>query len=124
MDSTSAKNFLISRVIEQAEKEHVQLSKIEKKMLYFAEETPSLPDIYEVNAEFDRNYDTDEYEAKISQLLRKARYPKNHETSVREQDWRDALDALEKEDHYILVMVEQAFGSGTIPRANIDYEMS
>jgi len=31
---------------------------------------------------------------------------------VREQEWKDALDALKKEDHYILVMVPQAFGVG------------
>jgi hypothetical protein len=30
-------------------------------MLYFTEVHPSLPDIYEVNAEFERSYDTDEY---------------------------------------------------------------
>ena len=32
---------------------------------------------------------------------------------VREQEWKDALDALKQEDHYILVMVRQAFGVGS-----------
>ncbi len=37
MDSSAAKQFLISRVIEQAELEQVALSDIEKKMLQFTE---------------------------------------------------------------------------------------
>jgi len=47
-----AKPFLISRVVEVAELQHLNLSEVEKKMLYFTEVHPSLPDIYEVNAEF------------------------------------------------------------------------
>jgi hypothetical protein len=50
MDPTSAKQFLISKVVEEAEFEHVALSETEKKMLCFTEVHPSLPDIYEVYA--------------------------------------------------------------------------
>jgi ribosomal protein L11 methylase PrmA len=105
MDATSAKQFLISKVIEEAELGRVSLSEIEKKMLYFTEVHPSLPDIYEVNAAFERDYDSDEYEAKIAKLLKNARDRDNHSSPNREQDWIDALDALKKEDHYILVTV-------------------
>ena len=110
MDATSAKQFLISKVIEEAEFELVSLSEIEKKMLYFTEVHPSLPDIYEVNAAFERDYDSDEYEVKIAGLLKNARDRDSHSSPNGEQDWKDALDALKKEDHYILVMVAQAFG--------------
>jgi hypothetical protein len=110
MDASSAKQFLISRVVEEAEFEKVSLAEIEKKMLYFTEVHPSLPDIYEVNAEFERSYDTGEYEAKVASLLRKARDRDGKESPSRQQQWKDALDALKKEDHYILVMVAQAFG--------------
>jgi hypothetical protein len=104
METTAAKQFLISRVIEEAKLEQVGLSEVERKMLYFTEVHPSLPDIYEVNAEFERDYDSDMYEAKIASLLRNAREP----------EWTDALEALKKEDHYILVMVGQAFGVGSV----------
>jgi hypothetical protein len=113
MDSAAAKQFLISKVIEGAEFEHVTLSEVEKKMLYFTEVHPSLPDIYEVNAEFERSYDTDEYEGKVAGLLRNARDRDAKESPSREQQWKDALDALKKEDHYILVMVAQAFGQAS-----------
>ena len=73
MDSIAAKQFFISRVVEQAESDGLALSDIEKKMLHFTEAHPTLPDIYEVNAQFERTYDSDEYEAKIAGLLRKAK---------------------------------------------------
>jgi hypothetical protein len=57
MNSADAKQFLIGRVIEEAELQQVSLSEVERKMLYFTEVSPSLPDIYDVNAEFERNYD-------------------------------------------------------------------
>lgn len=110
MDSTAAKEFLIGRVVDKAKVEGVPLSEVERKMLYFTEVHPSLPDIYEVNAEFERSYDSDEYEAKIANLLRKARGKDRSDSSTKEQQWIDALNALKTEDHYILVMVSQAFG--------------
>jgi hypothetical protein len=113
MEPTAAKQFLISKVVEEAKVEQVSLSEIEKKMLYFTELYPSLPDIYEVNTEFERDYDSDVYEAKIAGLLKNARDRDRHSSPSREQEWKDALDGLRKEDHYILVMVAQAFGFGS-----------
>lgn len=109
MDPTAAKQFLISKVIEQAEVEHLPLSEVEKKMLYFTEVYPSLPDICEVNEEFERDYDSDEYEAKITGLLRRGRERNKKESAVQTQQWDDAVDALKAEDHYLLVMVYRAF---------------
>ena len=113
MDSAAAKQFLISKVVEEAEFEQVPLSEVEKKMLYFTEVHPSLPDIYDVNTEFERSYDSDQYEAKVAGILRKARDRDSENSPIGEQQWKDALSALQKEDHYILVMVNQAFGAGS-----------
>jgi hypothetical protein len=112
MDSSDAKQFLISRVIEEADLQHVTLSDIEKKMLHFTESHPTLPDIHGINAEFERNYDSDEYEAKIAGLLKHARDRDKEASPSREQEWKDVLQLLRTEDHYILVMVGQAFGVG------------
>jgi hypothetical protein len=109
MDASAAKQFFISKVIAEAELEHVNLSEIEKKMLHFTEVHPSLSDIYEINAEFERDYNRDEYEAKIAGLLRKARRRDGESSSSQELEWKDALDALNKEDHYILVLLYCAF---------------
>ena len=112
MEPVAAKQFLISKVIEEAGIEQVRLSEVEKKMLYFTEVQPSLPDIYEINANFERDYDSDEYEAKIAGLLKNARDHDRQSSPGREQEWKEALDALKNEDHYILVMVSQAFALG------------
>lgn len=107
MDAVSSKQFLISRVIDEALFEHVALSEVERKMLQYSEihETSNL--MREVNEEFEREYDSDEYEAKIINLLRNAR---DRDSSTGQgQMWHDAIKALKNEDHYILVMVHAAF---------------
>ncbi len=112
MDSAAAMQFLVSRVVTEAKVEQVSLSEVEKRMLYFSEiYTSQLPDLYEVNAEFERSYDSNEYEAKIAGLLKAARDHDEKGSPGGEQQWKDALKALKKEDHYILVMVSQAFGA-------------
>ncbi|HEY4903041.1 MAG TPA: hypothetical protein VIH89_06165 [Candidatus Sulfotelmatobacter sp.] len=109
MDPITAKTFLISRVIEEAATEQVNLSDVEKKMLHFTEVHPSLPDIHEVNTAFERDYNSDQYETKIRRLLKNARKRDSHLSSDKKQMWDDALNALKSEDHYILVMVYRAF---------------
>lgn len=111
MNSVNAKQFLIARVVGEAALEQVHLSEIEQKMLSFTEAQPSAPDIYEVNAEFERDYDSDKYEAKIAGLLKRARERDKNVSPGQAEQWEDALEALRHEDHYILVMVNQAFGS-------------
>jgi hypothetical protein len=118
MDPASAKQFLISRIVEEAGVEQVDLSDIEKKMLYFTETQPSLPDIYEINTEFEQNYDSDEYENKISNLLQNARARDSAHAVQLKEMWADAITTLKHEDHYILVMVARAFpdyGGGLVP---------
>ena len=109
MDATTAKQFFISKVIDEAKFERVKLSEVERKMLYFTETSPSIPDLYEVNAEFERDYDADEYEDKVTALLKNARERDRQTSPTLEKDWNDALEILKKEDHYILVMLYSAF---------------
>ena len=72
MEPNAAKQFLISRIVEEAELERVRLSEIEKKMLYFSERQLATPDMLQVVAEFERRYDSDEYENKVIGLLERA----------------------------------------------------
>jgi hypothetical protein len=60
-----AKEFLISRIVEEAKHENVALSEVERKMLYFSETDWTLPDIMEVNEQFDRECNQDEYEKRL-----------------------------------------------------------
>jgi hypothetical protein len=118
MDTVAAKQFLISRVTAEAELERVPLSDVETKMLHFTEVHPSLPDIYDVYAEFERDYNSDEYEKKVAGLLKNAHDNDRKQSAGAEQPWKDALNALRAEDHYILVMTGQAFGFGSESRGS------
>jgi len=101
------KEFLISQILEEAEREDVPLSEIERKMLQFTEMQESLPDIYDVNDQFEREYDTGEYEKKIAGLVRRSYRRAKRESSENKNHWKQAVADLRKEDHYPLVMVDQ-----------------
>lgn len=107
MDPIVAKQFLISRVAEEAAMERVELSDVEKKMLHFTEAGGLSPEMASVVAQFETHYDSDEYESKIVGLLKNA-YDRDLGQSL-QTAWDDAISALKAEDHYILVMVHSAF---------------
>jgi len=109
MDPAAAKEFLISRVVKEAAREQISLSEIERKMLYFTESQPSLAVLHEVNATFEREYDSDEYERKVAGLLQRAREHDVAQSPAAGQQWNDAIESLKSEDHYILVMLYCAF---------------
>jgi len=103
-----AKEFLISRIVEEAKHENVAFSEVERKMLYFSETDWTLPDIMEINEQFDRECNQDEYEKKIARLIANATEHDSKESREQHEAWGDAIRLLKKEDHYILVMVDLA----------------
>jgi len=109
MDPTEAKQFLISRVIEEAEIEQVNLSEVERKMLRFTEAEPATQDMAETVAEFEESCDSDEFESKVIALLKSARARDAAQSHQQEQMWSDSIWAIKQEDHYILVMIYRAF---------------
>jgi hypothetical protein len=111
-----AKEFLVSKIVEEAQREGAPLSEVERKMLYFTENYWTLPDMASVSEAFDREYDRDQYEKRISQLVRKARVRTRKENPQELEDWKDAICILSKEDHYILVMLGEGGLSVPNPR--------
>jgi hypothetical protein len=106
-----AKEFLVNRIVAEAQRQGVSLSDVEKKMLYFSETAWTLPNIEEVNEAFEREYDQAKYERKIARLIRKIRA--NLRTDKEDRDaWKDAVRALGNEDHYILVLVGEGGAAG------------
>jgi len=103
-----AKEFLISRVVAEAQRENVPLSELERKMLYFSESGWTLPDIAAVYEEFDREYDQNAYEKKIARLIGKADKHTRKESRDEYDMWRAAARLLKREDHYISVMIGMA----------------
>lgn len=106
--SREAKEFLVSEIVAEAQRENVSLSEIERKMLYFSETAWTLPDAMEVNDQFDRDYDQAKYEKKIARLIRNAAKRTRKESPKDFTLLMSAIRKLKKEDHYISVMVGSA----------------
>ena len=103
MNSRQAKDFLVRETAEQATIENVSLSDIEKKMMYFTESDPSSCDKpLELNEEFEAQYETAEYEAKVSGLLQRACDRLKAQDTEKERIWDEAVRELRKGDHYLL----------------------
>jgi hypothetical protein len=105
MKTKQAKDFLVQEATEQAGWENIPLSDIEKKMMYFTESDASTcENPVELNDEFEAQYDTPEYEAKISRLLHHAYDRLKGEDPERVREWNLAIRTLRRGDHYILVL--------------------
>jgi hypothetical protein len=110
-----AKEFLISQIVEEAQRENVPFSEVERKMLYFTESGWTLPDIEKANEDFDREYDQAEYERKVAKLVKKADQRLRKGSSADYDRWWAAIRFLQREDHYISVMIRLA---GLRPRGD------
>jgi hypothetical protein len=105
MKTKQAKDFLVQETTEQAARENMPLSDIEKKMMYFTEsDAASCDNPVELNDEFEAQYDTSEYEAKVSRLLHHAYNRLKAENPERKRNWDQAIRTLRKGDHYFLVL--------------------
>jgi hypothetical protein len=103
-----AKELLISKIVAEAEHENVPLSEVERKMLYFTESGWTLPNIMEVSEDFDREYDQDEYEQKKAKLVTQADKRIRDGSRDDYDRWCAAIRFLQREDHYITVMIRLA----------------
>ena len=100
-----AKEFLVSRIVAEAEREGVFLSETERKMLYFSETGWTLPDIADVGDAFDRKYDQAKYEEKIGALARNFRVESRKNNRTDFDSWTEAVRMIRVEDHYLLVLI-------------------
>ncbi|HEX4032643.1 MAG TPA: hypothetical protein VHX20_19945 [Terracidiphilus sp.] len=74
-------------------------------MLYFSETDWTLPGILEVNAEFEREYDEDEYERKICALGQAIEAQLKSAGPEESDAWYAAIQKLSEGDHYLLVLL-------------------
>ena len=112
MNTRQAKDFLVQQTAEQAALEKVPLAELEKGMMYFTESDPaSCDNPIDLNREFEEQYDTGEYELKISRLLRHAHKRLKQEDPQKLRNWNQAERTLRRGDHYILVLLDTKPGS-------------
>jgi len=99
----AAKDYLVGRIVAEAELQGVALSKIEREMLYFTEGGGLSKHMEQVNEQFEREYDNDKYEAKIGSLVRSL---ESHCSQEEQERWDDAVLKLCEGDHYLLVLID------------------
>jgi len=99
-----AKDFLVSEIKQQAERENIPLENLEIRMLYFTEQCGSSKDMQELAEELDHKYDMSAYEKKIACLMKRAYKRLKSRHSPDKETWDAAIRVLRKGDHYILVM--------------------
>lgn len=108
MKVREAKDFLVAQTAEQAALEGVSLSDLEKRMMYFTESGYVPEDPINLNEEFEAEYDSDEYELKISRLLHHSYRRLRKENDAARKNWDLAIKCLRRGDHYLLVMWDLA----------------
>ena len=111
MRALEAKQFLVQQTAEQAALENVPLSDLEKRMMYFTEVEECPEDPIALNEEFEAEYDTEKYEAKMSKLMRHARQRIKKGNPEAARQWKEAIRELSKGDHYILILCGEGLDS-------------
>lgn len=105
-----AKEFFVARILAQAAAQGAPLSPAERYMLSWSESDPAFTQDPALTAAFEAETNEGAFEAKVGRLARAA-YARDVESdSAARQSWRDAYAVLNKGDHYVLVMLQQALG--------------
>jgi len=115
MQLAQAKDFLVRQTAEQALLEDVPLSGLEKRMMYFTEGEDSSEDSSKLDDEFETNFDSAAYEAKVSKLLNQAYFRLKRENPETARRWDGCIRLLSKRDHYIVVLCGQRFSTERPP---------
>ncbi len=108
MQIRDAKDFLVTQTAEQAAIEGVQLSDLEKRMMYFTETGECPEDPVALNEEFEKEYENDEYETKVKKLLANAHRRLKEERSPAVEEWEESLKVLDQTDDYILILCDRS----------------
>jgi hypothetical protein len=108
MKVREAKDFLVTQTAEQAALEGVPLSDLERRMMYFTETGECPEDPLALNEEFEKEYDTDEYETKVKRLFANAHRRLKEERSPALAEWEESLKALDQTDDYILILCDRS----------------
>lgn len=106
-----AKKFFVDKVIDQARKDNVPLSEAEKYMLNWTEVEDGFHIDDKLSEKFYEETTDEQYEIKIRTLLKNAYKRDIRLNSEMKEVYRSAYRAMKKNDHYILIMIREAFGS-------------
>ena len=112
VDSEStAKAFFVDKVIQQAEREGMPLSKAQRYMLSWSETDPSFVVDMGLSEQCEAEIPQPDYEKKIQGLIERM-YKRDIETNKDlKETYKEAYKTLKQGDHFILIMIGNAIGS-------------
>ncbi|MBN1474006.1 MAG: hypothetical protein JW914_05275 [Syntrophaceae bacterium] len=110
MNDLEAKEFFIQKVLDQARKENINLSYVEKQMLSWRDTDPNFYKNYGLYERFEEEIPTAEYEKKISRLIRGSYDNDLAANNVARETYSQAFKAIKWKDYYIFIMVDKAIG--------------
>ena len=117
MQVREAKDFLVQQTAEQASIEGVPLSDLERRMMYFTESGEMPEDFIQLNDEFEAQFNTAKFEAKIAKLLHHAYRRARTENNETRKRFDAAIKSLRRGDHYLLVMWDSGSEEWTVAYA-------
>jgi len=113
-DAGEAREFLMTRLTEQAMLERTPLSDVERRILTFSESDPEA-DFAALDA-FNENHNTEEFETRVIQLVRRAyRFDSNRGGT---EGWKEALRVLKRADFYLIGIIERKGFWSDPPKTN------
>lgn len=110
MNDSEAKEFFIQKVLDQARKQNIILSDVEKQMLSWRDTDPNFYENHELNQRFENETSKSEYEKKIARLIRSGYDDDLWENNVARKTYGQAYKAIKSKDYYITIMVDKAIG--------------
>jgi hypothetical protein len=99
-----AKRFLVNRIVDQAKRANLPLTEVEARMLGFSSASAN-PAELDAAATFDRDYDKEKFESKVSSLFQDVYLM--DKSMGRTEVWEQSLDALADEDMYLAVIIRK-----------------
>ena len=110
-DQFAAKAFFVDRIVARANEERKPLTRAEAYQLNWTEVEPGCETVPELDAEFERETNSADYEEKIKGLIERAYLADVDADPGAIDRYRAAYDLLSKHDHYVLIMIGDAIES-------------
>lgn len=105
-----AKAFFVERVVAQAAGEALALSPAERHNLAWSESDPTFHPNPELAEQLKQEMTEEEFEAKISGLIKRAYEQDLRRDPSAKAAYREAYSKLIEGDHYIVIMIDRALG--------------
>jgi len=105
-----AKEFFVQKVLEQATMGNIPLSDVEKQMLLWNETDPNFYGNHELNERFEKEISPEEYEKKITKLIRGCYDDDLRINNIEKGTYKRAYKAIKSKKYYIFIMVDRAIG--------------